>query len=46
MGLEGVVGERGLVVCAARQGHLAGLCEHGDELPSGFCKMPGIFDWL
>jgi len=33
MGLEGVLGERELVVCGARQGQLAGLCEHGDELP-------------
>ena len=32
MGLEGVLGERELV-CGARQGQLAGFCEHGDELP-------------
>jgi hypothetical protein len=45
MGLEGVVGERDLVVSGARQGQLAGLCEHGDELP-GSVKCQEFFDWL
>lgn len=44
MGLEGVAGEQELV-CGARQGQLAGLCKHGDEL-TGSVKCQECFNWL